>query len=69
MNFLFLPFGGGYPRRLGLAPSQILMIFNNLEDFSASGGRVVFAASAFRLAKTSWAFVLLQHLLVQQQSC
>jgi hypothetical protein len=33
------------------------LIFNSLEDFSASEGRVVFAASAFLLAKTSWAFV------------
>jgi hypothetical protein len=42
-----------------LRRAKVSLTFNNLEDFSASGGRVALAASAFRLAKTSWALVFL----------
>jgi hypothetical protein len=59
MNFLLLSlsatatFAASVLRR-----AKFSLIFSSLEDFSASGGRVAFAASAFRLAKTSWALVL-----------
>jgi hypothetical protein len=58
MNFFFSLSAAATFAASVLGQAKFSLIFSSLEDFSASGGRVVSAVSAFRVAKTSWALAL-----------